>query len=178
MSLLPSSQKVHRLNDEIASVKALLNSYHISCERKRQEAESLISEIIKLETLVSRFKSNNEEYLKIKQTVEEKVSSVLTDGKVLLQFAIASVIEALRQNSDKYNSLLVYNDISSSRAIISAQKSSSSSPQPYHHNEDYNVMILDVADKLYSILLKQLVCKIMDNNTAELKSSSSQSKLH
>ena len=91
---------MHRLNDEIASVKALLNSYHISCERKRQEAESLNSEIIKLETLVSRFKSNNEEYLKIKQTVEEKVSSVLTDGKVILQFALASVIEAIRRNPD------------------------------------------------------------------------------
>jgi hypothetical protein len=108
---------VHRLNDEIASVKALLNSYHISCERKRQEAESLNSEIIKFETLVSRFKSNNEEYLKIKQTVEEKASSVLTDGKVI-------------------------------------------------YDEEYNAMILEVADKLYNTLLKQLVSTIMDNTTA------------
>jgi hypothetical protein len=40
----------------------------------------------------------NEEYLKIKQAVEEKVSSVLTDGKVILQFVLASVIEAIRRN--------------------------------------------------------------------------------
>ena len=72
MQIERSKNYLHRLNDEIASVKALLNFYHISCERKRQEAESLNSEIIKLGTLVSRFKSNNEEYLKIKQTVEEK----------------------------------------------------------------------------------------------------------
>ena len=61
----------HTLNDEIASAKALLNSYHLLCERKRQEAEYLNNEISRLEALVSRFKSNNEEYRKIKQRVEE-----------------------------------------------------------------------------------------------------------
>jgi hypothetical protein len=39
-------------------------------------------------------------------------------------------------------------------------------------------MILEVDDRLYNTLLKQLVCRIVDNTTAELKSSSSQSKLH
>ena len=38
-------------------------------------------------------------------------------------------------------------------------------------------MILEVADKLYNSLLKQLVITIMDNTTAELKTSSSQSKI-
>lgn len=60
------------MNDEIASIKALLNSYHMLSEPKRQESEHLNSEISRLETLVSRFKSNNEEYLKIKKTVEEE----------------------------------------------------------------------------------------------------------
>jgi len=45
----------------------------------------------------------------IKKKVEEEVSSVLTDGKVLLQFAIASVIEAFGRNPDKNNTLLHYN---------------------------------------------------------------------
>jgi hypothetical protein len=58
---------------------------------------------------VSRFKSNEEEYLKIKKTVEEEVSKFLADGKVLLQFALASIIEAIRRNPDKYNDLLVGN---------------------------------------------------------------------
>jgi len=116
MQIERSKNYLYRLNDEITSCKALLNSYHISCERKRQEAENVNNEISKLETLVNRFKSNN----------------------------------------------------------IRAQQSSS---QPYHHNEDYNAMILDLADKLYSTLLKQLVSTIMDNTTAEFKNSSSQSKL-
>jgi hypothetical protein len=142
-----------RLNDEIASGKALLNSYHVSCERKRQEAEHLNNEITRLEAIVSRFKSNNEEYRKIKQRAEEEVNSVLIDGKVLLEFALASVIEALRRNPDKHNNLLLCNWSSPSRAIISTQQSSS---RP-HYDEEYNAMILEVADKLYSTLLKQLV---------------------
>jgi hypothetical protein len=82
-----SKNYLHRLNDEIASANALLNSYYTSYERKRQEVEYLNNEITRLEALVGQFKSNDEEYLKIKQIVEEKVNSVLTDGKVLLQFA-------------------------------------------------------------------------------------------
>jgi hypothetical protein len=165
MQIERSKNYLYRLNDQIACYKALLNSYHISCERKRQEAEYLNNEITRLEALVSQFKSNDGEYHKIKQRVEEEVSSVLTDGKVLLHFAIASVIEALRRNPDKYNNLLVYNMPS---AIISMQQSSSSP----HYDEEYNAMILEVADKLYNALVKQLVSTIMDDTTAESKNSS------
>jgi hypothetical protein len=63
------------LKKEIASAKALLNSYNILCERKREEAANLNNEISRLETIVSRFKNNNEEYLKIEKTVEEKNES-------------------------------------------------------------------------------------------------------
>ena len=145
---------------------------HIIHSLKWQESEHLNNDISRLETVISRFKNNNEEYLKIEKTIE--VSSVLTDGKVILPFALASVIEAVRSNPDKYNNLLVRNSSSSSTAIISAHQSLS---QPEDYDEEYNAMILEVADKLYSTLLKQLVSTIMDNTTAELKSSLSQSKL-
>jgi hypothetical protein len=93
---------LHTLKEEIASAKSLLNSYHTLCERKRQELENINSETSRIVTL-NRFKSNNEEYLKIEKTVEEKVKSVLIDNKQLLQFALASIIESLRRNPDKYN---------------------------------------------------------------------------
>jgi hypothetical protein len=41
-----------------------------------------------------------------------------------------------------------------------------------HYNEDYNAIILDVADKLYSTLLKQLVDTIMEILLQNLSSSS------
>jgi CO dehydrogenase nickel-insertion accessory protein CooC1 len=88
---------LHNLNDEIASSKELLNSYHISSERKRQEAENLNNDISRLMTVINRFKNNNEEYLKIKHVAEENVKGVLTNRQILLNFATASVIESLRK---------------------------------------------------------------------------------
>jgi hypothetical protein len=57
-------------------------------------------------------------------TVGEEVTNVLTDGKVLLQFALASVIEAIRRNPGKYNNLLVSNASLSSKAIPTQQSQS------------------------------------------------------
>ena len=147
-----SQNYLHNLKEEIASSKELLKSYTNSCERKRQEAKTLNNDISRLETVISRFKSNNEEYLKIEKTVEQKVKSVLTDNKQILQFALASVIEAIRRNPDKYNNLLAIN-ISSS--IIPTQES-----LPLH-NEDYKTMILEESDNLYNELIKELVNRIM-----------------
>jgi len=56
MQIEGSKNYLHRLNDKVASCKALLNSYHILCERKRQETENLNNEITRLEAVVSQFK--------------------------------------------------------------------------------------------------------------------------
>ena len=75
-----------------------MNSFRISCERERREIENLCNEKAKLESIVTEFKNNNEDYIEIKQAAEEKVKDVLTNGKFLLNFATASVIESLRSN--------------------------------------------------------------------------------
>ena len=108
MQIEKSKKHLHSVNDEIASAKALLNSYHMLCERKRQESEHLNNKISRLEIAISRFKNNNKEYLnKIKKTVEEEeVNKLLTDGKALLQFAVASIIESIRRNPGKYNIII------------------------------------------------------------------------
>jgi hypothetical protein len=155
-----SMNHLQSVNDETASAKTLLNSYHLSCERKRQEAENFNSEISRLDTLVSRFKNNNEEYLKIQQTAKNKVTTVLRDNKQILQFALAAVIGALRRNPHKYNNLLAYN--TSSTAVPGQQLPLSSD------TEGYNGMILDEAKRLYDILLKHLTKSIVDN-AAELE---------
>ena len=152
---------MHNLKEEIASSKALLNSYHILCECKRQDLENINNEISRIVTLVNRFKNNNEEYLKIKQTVEEEVSKFLTVGKVFLQFALASVIEAIRRNPNKYNNLLVNN-----ASAYSTSRPTQHSPLSYI--EDYKDMILDEAKRLYDSILKHFTNTIMANTTAEL----------
>jgi predicted HTH domain antitoxin len=149
-----SNKDLNTLNDEIASAKVLLNSYHMLCERKRQEAGYLNNEITRLETVVSQFKNNDEEYLKITKGAEEEVRNILTDGKVLLQFALASIIEAMRRNPDKYNNLLVSN---ASPSSILGQDSLPS------HIYGYRDIILDEANRLYDRLLNYFTNSIMDN---------------
>ena len=42
----------------------------------------------------------------VKQTIEEEVRSVLTDSKALLQFALTSVIDAIRRIPYGYNIII------------------------------------------------------------------------
>ena len=65
-------RNLYQLNNQIASTTKLLNSSRISCKRERRKAENLCNEKAKLEALVIEVKSNNEEYIKIKQTAQEK----------------------------------------------------------------------------------------------------------
>ena len=72
----------------------------------------------------------------VKQTIEESVRSVLTDSKALLQFALTSVIDAIRRIPYGYNNLLVSNT-----SILSTSIPAQDLLLP--HIEDYNDMILD-----------------------------------
>jgi hypothetical protein len=78
--------------------------------RERKEIENLCNEKVRLESIVTEFKNNKEEYLKIKQAAEESAKSLLTNSKILLNFATASVFESLRINPELCN--LVLNNIS------------------------------------------------------------------
>jgi hypothetical protein len=75
----------------------------------KRDIEYLYNEKVRLEAIVTGFKSNNEEYNKIKQTAYEEVKSVLTDSKLLLNFSTLLVIESLRSNSKLYNFILYDN---------------------------------------------------------------------
>jgi hypothetical protein len=106
---------LYQLNNKIASTTKLLTSFRISCIRERGEIENLNNEKTRIENLVSHFKNNNEEYLKIKQAAYEDAKSILMNGKLLLKFAIFSVIESLRRNPELCN--FVFYDNSNNNTI-------------------------------------------------------------
>jgi hypothetical protein len=154
-----------------------LNTLRISCERERKEIENLYNEKARLEAIVTGFKNNNEEYLKIKEAAIEKVKSVLTNGKVLLKFATASVIESLRRNPEFCN--FVLNDISNndtdttsygsnclSSTLPGEQQSSS-----YISDDIYTVVILEESEKLYNKLVIKLTNEAMAAAAAIKESS-------
>ena len=176
-----SNNELHTLNDKIASSKELLKSYTNSCERKRQEEKSVNNEISRLETLVTCFKRNNQEYLKIKSTVEETLKSVLTDGKVLLHKAVFSIIETLRNENNTKNHLISFlakEAITVSRyrdyKYVSSTSTSSSSSGEHklaQYIEDYKDTILEEAEKFNNRMIKDLTDTIIDNTAFKMMSS-------
>ena len=64
-------------------------------QRKRLKAGALVNQI-----------ENNNEYLRIKNAVEEKVNSTLSNGASLLKLAVACVIHSIRSNPEQYASLM------------------------------------------------------------------------
>jgi hypothetical protein len=149
-------RNLYQLNNQIASTTRLLNTLRISCERERREIQSLYNERARLEAVVTEFKSNNEEYLnKIKQITEENVKSVLTNGKILLNFATAAVIESLRMNSELCNFVLndsSNNDTSYGSNYLSLTLSGRQQQQSFSYiNDDiYTTLILEEAEKIYN----------------------------
>jgi hypothetical protein len=127
-----------------------LTSYHISCIRQRREIRKLYNEKARLEALVTQFKSNNEEYLKIKQTAEEKVKSVLIKGKIVLNFATLSVIESLRTNPELYNFISYSTSVETtattygSNCVSSMLSGRQQNQQSF--NDSYTALILEEAD--------------------------------
>jgi transposase len=152
-------RNLYQLNRQIATTRRFLNSLRISCERERRAIENLCNEKAGLESIVTEFKSNNEEYLnKIKQAAEEIVKSVLTNSKLLLRFATASVIESLRRNSELYNDFLLYNNSATSNESNYLSFIPGQQDQQFSDIGDdiYTALILEESEKLYNELTTKL----------------------
>jgi hypothetical protein len=151
-------------NNQIETQRKALTSYRVSSIRERRQIENLNNEKARLEALVSKFKSNNQEYLKIKQAAEEKVKSVLIEGKILVKFATFSVIESLRSNPELYN--FVIHDNSNNIAISYGPSypsfTLSSEQQQQSFNASYTALILEEAEKLYNKLITKLTNAVLE----------------
>jgi hypothetical protein len=146
-------RNLYQLNNQIAATTELLTSYRLSSIRERRKIENLNNEKTRIENLVTQFKNNNEEYLKIKQVAEDKVKDVLTDSKLLLKFAIFSVIESLRSNSELYNFVIHDNSNNAPISYGSNYPSlmlSGRQQQQQSFNDNYTALILEEAEKIYN----------------------------
>jgi hypothetical protein len=115
------------------------------------------------------FRNNDAEYLKIRKTVEEKVLSTLSDRKKILKFAASSLIESIRENPQKYNSLIHQNTLPAID-YTSPDFNPYSVYWPQQHiqskvcfTEDYVDMLSEDADKLLEKLVKELAGEILSD---------------
>jgi hypothetical protein len=158
-------RKLSQLKNQIATTTNILNYLRMSCGRERREIENLYNEKARLKALVTGFKNNNEEYLKIKQEAEENVKSVLTNSKLLLKFAILSVIESLRSKPELYNFISYSISVETTSATDGSKYLSLMSGRQHQQqsfNDSYTALIIEEAEKLYN----ELITKLTDSTIA------------
>jgi transposase len=147
-------------NNQIETQRKALTSYRISSIRERRKIENLYNEKVRLEAIVTEFKSNNEEYLnKIKQAAYEEVKNVLNDSKLLLKVATLSIIEALRINPELCNFVLC--NISTNTYGSNYVSLMLSGGQQQLFNDTYTALILEEAEKLYNKLTTEFTNMVM-----------------
>jgi chromosome segregation ATPase len=105
---LASNKTLQDLRKRISNSRKALDACVLTHKQQIEKISELQSKKVVLEALVKRFENNNEEYLKINQTVRENVSSILSNAKSLLRLALDSLIESVRNDPAKYSSL-IYN---------------------------------------------------------------------
>jgi hypothetical protein len=164
---LNSNKDLQDLKNQILNSRKLLDSCDLTYKQQAEKIAYLQSKKIGLEDLVKRFENNNEEYLKINQTVKDKVSSILSDGKGLLRLALYSVMESIRNEPVKYSSLICYNNntdlySSSTTADYSSQYHGASYGQQHDYFMEAQIATLvHEAEKLYNKLVKDLTNRII-----------------
>jgi hypothetical protein len=100
---------LRELNNQITEASSNVEYYRSACRQEDAKLESLRQKRMKLEAIVSQFENNKQEYLEIRRIAEEKVHSTLSDSKVLLKYAMLSLVESMKKDPDKFTSL-IYND--------------------------------------------------------------------
>ena len=177
-----SERTMDNIENQIGISSQTLDSSRISCEQERSKLESLHEEKAGLGRMVRRFKRHNEEYLKIKKTVEQEVNQYLVGGRELLSLAFYSLMESMRKDPNKYSALIHYNnntvpavtDYPVSYSIdylgYGLQKQQQY-PSYDSFFEAYKTMLLDDAEGTYNRLVKGMVNRIMASYTSDKSSS-------
>ena len=135
------------------------------------------------------YKNNDEEYVEVIKSIENKISDFLSNKKMLLTVAITSVIESMRNNPEKYSALVYHNNYNQS-SLSSNSKDNNSNlsdanrqlilplpPYDIYIIEHYKDTMLEEAEKLYNVLVDQLVCEVINENVAKQSAETMPSSL-
>ena len=173
-----SFRTYQEVSDKITSLLRRQDHIRLRCHTEEYKMNQQYEKRRSLKRLVQLFEDNNETYLAIRKTVEVKVNGILSDGKMLLKLAILSLVESMRNNPDKFISLL-YRNVPSSTTDYSGQYSASYDmyeQKPYmsydHDGEVSAAMLLEEeAEKLYNRLAKEQVDEIIIDYASSTSSS-------
>ncbi len=174
-----SEGRLRDLENQITEASNYVEYYRASCRQEQKKMEDLRQKRMKLEAVVRHFEHNNEEFLKIGRIVEDKVHSTLLHSKVLLKYALLSLVESMKKDPDKYSSL-IYNDIysSTSTTVYGSQYlafdkygQQQQHPSSVYYSEACIGMLIDEAESVFNKLMRECV----DGSIADYAASTTSS---
>jgi hypothetical protein len=123
-------------------------------EKYKKEIKNLQKEKIRLEILMS-----NGRYEKVRQIVKKEVGISLSERRDLLKLAVASVVESIGQDPDKYNYL-----------INTSQYSGGQYAASQSYIDAYRTIILDESQKLFELMERDMTRRIINEATLTIPS--------
>jgi len=150
-----SDRKLQDLNNQITESSNYIGHYKALCRQEETKLEGL-------RQLVRQFDNNDQ----IRKTIEEKIHAALWDHKGLLKLAFLCLTQSMRNDPEKYNSLIHYDALSTKGYSCPYYRPSYIYEQQQYQSknygsEDYMAMLVEEADKLCNKLPKELVDKII-----------------
>ena len=143
-----------------------LDELKSKCENEIARIQDLRYQTANLQTVINELKNDdNGEYTKVIKAVKEEVQKNLSNIKPLLDLALFSIIQSMRDNPDKYSSLVYHNNENSSKDNNHSSRQILP-PPPYdgYIIEHYKSTLFEESEKLYTILVDQLVCEVINEN--------------
>ena len=103
---LDASITLEELKSQIQDANQSLDSYRLSYQKEVSKTLQLHRQNMELDRLLTGFKNNNKEYIRILFVARQTVKSALSDKRQLLKLALLSLIESWRANPTKFNFLV------------------------------------------------------------------------
>jgi hypothetical protein len=164
------AKEFQNLSNQITYMNNRLDDIKSKCRIENATLEYLRQQTAKLEAFVYNFRNNDEGYAKLIKTIEEEVLRILSNKKALLKLAVLSIAESIRNNPDKYSSLISnHNDNSySSLTTVGYDTGQYTGPDDLYISQNYHVeMLLEEAEKLLNSLAELFVREVVNENVSK-----------
>jgi hypothetical protein len=179
--------EVQNLNSQIREKEESLQAIKSESRGEAALLRGLQQQTAKVQEFVYNYKNNNEEYVEVINSIENKIHDFLSDKKKLLKTAIISLIESMRNDPEKYSALVYHNNYKQSSLpyqgnnskLLNASRQAVLPPPPYDNNiiEHYKDVMLEEAEKLYNDIVDQILCEVVNENVAKQSSGTIPSSL-
>ena len=100
--LKTKSRELPDINSLKAEAIKALDSIKLEYRREMALLKGLQQQREKLEAFVYNYKNNDEEYIKVIKSIENKIYDSLSDKKPFLKLAIFSLVHSMRANPDNF----------------------------------------------------------------------------